>query len=106
MTRLLSYAYVCKNGPEIGKWLAQRKKWNISESFSEAYAEFEYLVHCLLNQLSWALPDGALCQSLTLPSLPASVSAEVQADTPGLCQSIAFIEIVNKVTHLDVKTNT
>ena len=44
--------------------------------------------------------DGALCQSVTSHSLLATGRAGVQAITPGLCQSIGYIKIFQKLTPL------
>ena len=47
--------------------------------------------------------DGAHWQSVILPSLLKNGRAGVQANTPGLCHSIAYMKIVKKFTQSDLK---
>ena len=47
--------------------------------------------------------DGALCQSVTLPSLLETGRGGVEANNLGLCQLIAYMKMVKKLTHSDVE---
>ena len=49
--------------------------------------------------------DGALYKSVILPSLLENGRAGVRANTPGLHQSIAYMKILEKVTHSDFEKN-
>ena len=97
--RLSSYAGGCLTRPKTCLALRQSEFKKIICFFTlrdsgRQLTKLEYLVPCLLDQLRWALLYGALCHSLTLPSLLATGRAGVQENTPELCQSIAYMKVV------------
>ena len=89
-----NFQYLFERPPRAQRILyntIRARLWSYAGGSWGASARFEYLERCSLDQLSVTHTDRALCQSVTLPSLLATGSTGVQADIPGLCQSIAYM---------------